>query len=383
MKNNKTKRLKICHVADLNEIHCRRYIGYFIQKDFADISILNCRPLKIEGLPFDENSKKCEIFDVSSKIKIPVIRHIISFLKMRKVIAMIRPDILHVHSAGVYAFLSVLVGFRPVVVFPWGSDVLTEPKRSRILKWTTQYVVRKADLITPSSEVAANACIQLGASKDRISIIQVGIDLDKFKPDISAKELRSKLRIADSDPVIISVRDFRKNYNIEYIIKCIPYVLNRIPNAKFVFLRGPHETEEKKLKCVVEKFAIEDAVRFVGRVEHDEMPLYYNLSDLIVSVPSSDSSPNSLHEAMACGVVPIVSDIPANRYWIKDGSNGAVVPLYSPEIIADKIIALLNDKIKREDCSRINLQIVKEKLDIKSKDPVSLADALVSILCDR
>ena len=45
-----------------------------------------------------------------------------------------------------------------------------------------------------------------------------------------------------------------------------------------------------------------------------------------ISASLSDGTANSLLEAMAAGLFPIVSDIPANREWIADGENGMLFP---------------------------------------------------------
>jgi glycosyltransferase involved in cell wall biosynthesis len=41
---------------------------------------------------------------------------------------------------------------------------------------------------------------------------------------------------------------------------------------------------------------------------------------------------------MAAGVIPIVSDIAANRIWIRDGENGFLFPIGDPGVLAAKIV---------------------------------------------
>ncbi|MBA7659549.1 N-acetyl-alpha-D-glucosaminyl L-malate synthase [subsurface metagenome] len=99
---------------------------------------------------------------------------------------------------------------------------------------------------------------------------------------------------------------------------------------------------------LVKELKVDKAVRFVGFVDYDKIPEYLNASDIFVSVPSSDSTSNSLLEAMACGVAPIVSDFPTSREIIKDGWSGYIVPQRNSEALAKAIVKLIkNPKMRK------------------------------------
>jgi len=73
----------------------------------------------------------------------------------------------------------------------------------------------------------------------------------------------------------------------------------------------------------------------------------------------------SLLEAMACGAVPIVSDLPANREVITNGKNGYIVPVHDEDALAEAIIYLYYDKEIRISMRRKNLEFVAEYADEK------------------
>ena len=65
---------------------------------------------------------------------------------------------------------------------------------------------------------------------------------------------------------------------------------------------------------------------------------------------------------MACGCVSIATDIEANRIWIKEGTNGFLVPTDKPEILADKILYVYRYYTDlKETSASFNDKIIAEK----------------------
>ena len=132
------------------------------------------------------------------------------------------------------------------------------------------------------------------------------------------------------------------------------------PNC-YLILKAQNSDKKKELENIAQEYGVLDKVRFFGFVSLKELPLYYNLADVFVSVPSSDSVPVTLQEAMACGTPPIVSDLPAVKEWVQDGINGYVVKVRDTNLLARAMYKTLELKSKREKYVRYNLKLVKEK----------------------
>ena len=54
---------------------------------------------------------------------------------------------------------------------------------------------------------------------------------------------------------------------------------------------GFGESNLNSLKEHIKYLEIEDSIIWIGNLEYDDMPAYYNASDLVISIPNSDSSP--------------------------------------------------------------------------------------------
>ena len=77
-----------------------------------------------------------------------------------------------------------------------------------------------------------------------------------------------------------------------------------------------------------------------------------------MSLPRSDATSVSLLEAMACGCLPVVSNLPANREWISDGVNGKVVNEGESGVI-DKALSI--DQVA---AANINREIIGQKATV-------------------
>jgi glycosyltransferase involved in cell wall biosynthesis len=67
---------------------------------------------------------------------------------------------------------------------------------------------------------------------------------------------------------------------------------------------------------------------------------------------------------MTVGLLPIVPNHPANRFWIKDGENGLLLNDLSPDGIAQCIARAISDLPLRQRAWQANSQIVRDRADL-------------------
>ena len=94
---------------------------------------------------------------------------------------------------------------------------------------------------------------------------------------------------------------------------------------------------------LIKRLNIEDKVIAVNQLDHSKsMPYYCRDANIVVSIPSSDSSPASVYESMACKTPVIISDIPWYREVFVMDCDVAVVPVRNVDKFANTIIKVLN-----------------------------------------
>lgn len=349
--------MRICCLADAISIHTQRWVKYFADKGH-EVHLISAVPLG------DGNIGNTELY-VLKKFR-PQIR-IISFplnllsdvIQVRKLTKKIKPAILHAHYITDCGLLGALTGFHPFVVWAMGSDILVEPKQHGFARLITKYVLRKADLIICGGENLVEKVIKLGANRERIKVSNLGVDTQKFRPLPASRSVKKKELGLSDTPTIISTRSLNPVYDIETLIKAIPSVLEKVPEAKFVI--AGQGSEEDYLKELAKSLGVSDSARFVGWIAHDDLPKYLASSDVYVSTSLSDSGPVSTLEAMACELPVVVTDSGEHRNWIKDDVNGFIVPMRSPESLASKIIYLLENENDRVKSGKANRLIAEQK----------------------
>ncbi len=348
--------MKICYIAPLS-IHTNRWVKYFANNGHEVHLITTAKP---SGESID--NVKLHLLKRFGP-RMPLVNYIINslplVLQFKRLIRNINPDIIHAHCIMDTTLLGAVSGFHPFVVTPWGSDVLITLQKSIIWRWIVKYALKKADLITCDAEHIQEPLIQLGADPRKINLIYFGVDIRKFNLGQRDERLRKELGILGS-PAIISLRRFEPIYDVESLVTAVPLVLREVPKAKFLLVeKGSQEAELKKL---AKSLGVSDSVRFVGWVPGDELPRYLASADIYVSTSLSDAGlAASTAEAMACGLPVIITDFGDNRKWVQDGINGFIIPVRAPEVLASKIIYLLQNEGNRKKFGQANRRIIEEK----------------------
>jgi glycosyltransferase involved in cell wall biosynthesis len=292
--------------------------------------------------------------------KIPILR-MISYLlsgifKSYKVIKKDKCRLVHAHWVIPTGLIGILAGKMfgiPTIVTALGSDILVLPQKSYLLRMIVKFVLKNAYLITSDAQVLTEKMLELGACKEKLVPLVLGVDSEEVDPEVESIEQ------SQNKPLVISVRNLTSLYNIELLIKCIPFVVKEIPEVKFII--AGDGSEKENLEKLHRELKLERYVDFVGSLSHSELLKSLASSTIYVSTSLSDSTSLSLLEAMYCGVFPVVTDITANREWIKDGENGFLVPLDKERILGEKIVKALRDRNLRENARKKNRNLIEER----------------------
>ena len=344
--------MRLCFLAGANSVHSQKWIKYFAEKGH-EIHWISLTPNCFDRL----NNVKYYFLREFSLKPLDILFNVIL---VRKLIRKINPDILHAHYAGVNGVLAALSGFHPFVLTAWGSDILIAGK-SKARRPLVKFALKKADLITCNSELLKQEIVKLNNNVQKIRFIYWGTDIQRFKPGPVKEEIKERLEIIDS-PAIISLRSLEPIYDVETLIRCIPFVLKKDPKAKFII--AGKGSDEKKLKKMATDLNIFDNIRFVGWIPNEEMPQYLRTVNLLVSTSLSDGDlSQGTQQAMACGLPIITTDLIVNKNRIKNGENGIIFPTKAPEILAEKIITLLRNKELRVRLGEEGRKTIKDNLD--------------------
>ncbi len=112
-----------------------------------------------------------------------------------------------------------------------------------------------------------------------------------------------------------------------------------LPAATLTMIFGTAELLEDVRARIEGSSVLRDRVRLIGAVPQGDMPMYFSAADLFIVGSHHEGSGYSLMEALACGVTPVVTDIPTFRLLTGGGSVGT---LWTPGDAADCARALVS-----------------------------------------
>ena len=160
--------------------------------------------------------------------------------------------------------------------------------------------------------------------KKPVHVIPNSVELDVFKPENvdrnDAVRMRRKFGFADDDMVFCFCGRLGKEKNITLLLEY--WAKNVRPEDKIkLFILGDGPLHEQHCK-EADELGISDMVKFAGRVEHPDLPVYYACCDAYITASLSDTCSISMLEGMAMHLPVLSLKDDLNVGQVKDGING-------------------------------------------------------------
>jgi len=186
--------------------------------------------------------------------------------------------------------------------------------------------------------------------QEKISIVPNGVDLSMF--NITKKKNSKKVVFAGA---------MYYHRGLDVLLKTIPLVIEKIPDAKFVLLGSG--TEMDKLKEIVSKNKLDNSVEFKGWIEREKIP--ENIADASIGIGplrltevTSRALPIKVLEYMAVSLPVIAQKGTLPNDVLENEKNGFFIENHIE--LAEKIILLLNEPKKVQNMGAHSLKLVQK-----------------------
>jgi glycosyltransferase involved in cell wall biosynthesis len=229
---------------------------------------------------------------------------------------------------------------------------------------------RRADgFVAVSEGIADDLETALDVPRERISVVYQPKDAEAIR--VRGQEPVGHAWLADSSvPVLLSTGRLREQKNFPLLIKAVARVAERMPVRLIILGKG---RDESMLRALIKEKGAEGYVELAGYIENPYA--YMARSSLFVFTSLWEGMPNSMLEAMACGLPVISSDCrsgpreilaPATPYRniLASGSEqaeyGVLFALNDEEALVKEVEALLTDEALRTRYAQKSLERVKD-----------------------
>jgi len=288
-------------------------------------------------------------------------------------------DLYHAHfgpvGANLVEVLDVLGDDTPVVSTFHGFD-LTQYVKSHGTECYAR-LFERGTLFLPVSSFFRGRLIELGAPPERTIVHHMGVDVARFS-------LRSDRSTGEGSLRILTIGRMVEKKGIEYALRAVAVALRGgVPLTYTIIGDGSYRSELEEMAAQLD---IADNVRFLGRMDRDEVIRYLRQNDVLLA-PSvtarngdMEGIPVAIMEALASGVTVISSKHSGIPEIVVHGETGLLADERDSVMLGDHIVRLAQDPVERRRLADNGRQLVKRDFEIEQLNDgiVKLYDAVLA-----
>jgi glycosyltransferase involved in cell wall biosynthesis len=145
----------------------------------------------------------------------------------------------------------------------------------------------------------------------------------------------------DAAFTLVITRNLEPIYGLDTAIRALALVREKVPEIQLKIAgSGPQSAE---LEQLVQGLGLADTVAFVGRLERQQIVALYHSAHAMLNPSRVDNMPNSVLEALACGLPVISTNVGGVPYIVENGRTALLVTPDNAQEMAQAVIALYTD----------------------------------------
>lgn len=270
-----------------------------------------------------------------------------------------RPDVVHIFFGipdGPIGWLLKRVSGLPYIISLRGADVPSDEvkrfaKQYKVLRPFIRWLWHDADALVAVSN--GLRCYAKETAPDLpIQVIPNAIDLSTFTPALQ--------RESDGLVRLLYVGRFNTFKNVETLVEAAGK-LSQMEVGEFE-LRLVGEGERRPiLERLVSELGLTRQVQFVGWVPRQQVADQYRSADIFATATTWEGMPNTVLEAMACGLPVVGTQASGLQELVRQGVNGYLVPMKNPDALAEALARLIDNGYERRRMGRESRKLAERE----------------------
>jgi glycosyltransferase involved in cell wall biosynthesis len=270
-----------------------------------------------------------------------------------------RPDVVHIFFGipdGPIGWLLKRIYRLPYIISLRGADVPSD----EVKRFTKHYIVLRpfirwlwydADALVAVSN-GLRSYAQETAPDLSIQVISNAIDLSEFTPALQRK--------SEGSVRLLYVGRFNTFKNVVTLVEAVGR-LNQMDVGSFELELVGEGEQRPVLERMVSELGLTRKVHFSGWVARDRIADCYRSADIFVTSTTWEGMPNTVLEAMACGLPIVGTQASGLHELVREGVNGHLVPIKDPNALAEALARLIDNGYERRRMGRESRKLAERE----------------------
>ena len=232
------------------------------------------------------------------------------------------PDVLHVHGLDFPQAVLSLAQLAPGVPIILQDHASWPPRLWRRPLWRRSFAAAAAVAFCASDQALPFA--RMGLLRASTRVYEIPESTSRFTP--GGRTEARQLTGVEGDPAILWVGHLDANKDPLTILAGVSAALRALPGLRLYCCFGSAPLLQQVERLMASDSGLRARITLLGRVAHERVEQLMRAADLFVLGSHSEGSGYALIEALACGLPPVVTDIPSFRALTGRGAVGALWP---------------------------------------------------------
>lgn len=302
---------------------------------------------------------------------------IAAFRKIKNIINSFQPDIVHTHAskAGTLGRLAAMQSRVPVIIHTFHGHVFHSyfnSYKSKFFQNVEQNLAKRSSKIIAISDKQKQDLAEKYkiAEPEKIEVIPLGFDLDRFQQDIPSKRIqfRKKFNIADDELAIGIIGRLVPVKNHDLFLQAVKYVKEHTNRKIRAFIIGDGECRENLIQkskqlnidftdtSNINKKATLTFTSWIKRIDE----AYAGL-DVVALTSYNEGTPVSLIEAQASNKPIVTTNVGGIENIVIPERTALLSKNNDVKDFAEKLLAVTQNDHLREDMGHNGWDYVKDK----------------------